>query len=174
MTRIVLLKGVNVGGHNRLPMAELRTALTAAGVDGVQTYIQSGNILIPSDAPKDAVDRLKTVLQETFDIICGVVSLTVNDLDAALASLPTPDADPKTVHLMWPTQPCDTVDLAILDPYKGDRENIWWDGKVLILHTPDGFGRSKLAAKLPKVWPMPLTARNLKTVNMLKAMADGL
>ena len=48
MTYIALLKGINVGGHKKVPMAELRELLTKSGFENVQTYIQSGNVLLRS------------------------------------------------------------------------------------------------------------------------------
>lgn len=64
---VALLRGINVGGRNKVPMADLREALTSAGFGAVRTYIQSGNVLFESAAPRRSLeDRVEAAIEDRF------------------------------------------------------------------------------------------------------------
>ena len=72
--QVALLRGINVGGRNPVPMADLRDAFSAAGFESVRTYIQSGNVLFESDAPAASLERrIEEVLEQRFGIPLVVV-----------------------------------------------------------------------------------------------------
>lgn len=186
MTRFVaLLRGVNVGGHNRLPMADLRAALTLDGLDSVRTYIQSGNIVL--DSPTDEVEvvaaRVRSVIARGFGIDVPVVALTADGLRAIADANPYPDEpDPRRVHAIVLAHPLGTEALGLVAgrleavAAKGSRDTVAVDGRVAYLHTPDGFGTSELARTLTSGRANPLadgTARNWATVTALLALCDA-
>lgn len=183
MTRFVaLLRGVNVGGANRLPMADLRAALTGDGLDDVRTYIQSGNVVL--DSPAGDVEavaaRVRSVIARGFGLDVPVVALTAAGLRDLADSNPYPDEpDPRRVHaIVLPHPPT----AAALDEVaarqataaaKGGRDTVTVLGRVAYLHTPDGFGTSLLAKSLTSRASNPLaegTARNWATVTALVSM----
>ncbi|MGB0798761.1 MAG: DUF1697 domain-containing protein [Planktomarina sp.] len=168
MTWITLLKGVNVGGKNILPMATLRAALADAGLQNVRTYIQSGNIL-HDGGNEDAI--IAQILDEQFDIQCEVVGLSADTWKGAVETCPAPDDDPKLVHLYVPTNPT-TVDTAALQAQGTAGEQVWWQRDILYLYTPNGFSRSKLAEKLPRLLSVPFTARNLNSARKILALSQ--
>jgi uncharacterized protein (DUF1697 family) len=96
---VVLLRGINVGRGNRLPMADLRSALEAAGCTEVSTYLQSGNAFVT--APLDGLaDRVEAALP----LRVPVVVRTVADVAAVAAACPWPEraaAEPKQVHVAF-------------------------------------------------------------------------
>ena len=86
---VALLRGINVGGKNPVPMAELRDALTHAGFDAVRTYIQSGNVLFRSAAEASGLEtRLETVITERFGFPVPVVVRSLRRLRAVVAKAP--------------------------------------------------------------------------------------
>jgi uncharacterized protein (DUF1697 family) len=84
---LALLRGINVGGKNKVPMAELKATFEDAGFDAVRTYIQSGNVLFDS-GPKVEEDALEAVLERRFELPLVVVLRTSRQLRAVVESAP--------------------------------------------------------------------------------------
>jgi len=171
---IVLLRGINIGGHNLVRMAALRDAPTAAGFGNVATYIQSGNVVLTSDKNADDVAAL---VDKAFTTAFGFSSRpTVRSRDAwrrIIEENPfTSEAEQhKSVSaiVLDDTPPPDVLEnLRTL----ATTEQMELKDGVLYLHAPDGFGRSKVAANLDRVLKVPLTGRNWRTVLTLMDMAD--
>ena len=167
---VALLRGVNVGGAGTLPMAEFRALLEAMGLGAVRTHIQSGNAVFESDrtaadlemAIRDAVAAQFGFAPETFVLSAGEIAKALNDH-------PFAGADPKRVHVCFlreTSAPDDAGLRALAQPGDG-----WHIGpRRFTLHTPGGFGTSKLAERLPRLLPQPMTARNLRTLAALHGM----
>jgi uncharacterized protein (DUF1697 family) len=86
---VALLRGINVGGRNKIAMADLRAAFEAAGYDAVETYIQSGNVLFSTDRPAAGLeDDLEAVLEERFGIPLVVVVRSHRQLRSVVAKAP--------------------------------------------------------------------------------------
>ena len=178
-TFVVLLRGINVGGHNKLPMADLRAALTAAGLEDVQTYIQSGNVIVSAEAANaDVVGaQVRSVIATDFGLDVPSMALTADELADVARQNPYPDeSDPRRVHaIVLPHAPgADVLDAvaqrqAAVEA-KGSRDTVTVIGRVAYLHTPDGFGTSELAKTLTSGARAPLadgTARNWASVTKL-------
>lgn len=174
---VLLFRGINVGGNRSVPMRTLRDALTHAGFAGVATYIQSGNVVLTSD--QDAAAIAATV-DDVFRRTFGFPSqATVRSLDAwrrLVAENPYPEAaaaDGRKVHAVLLEGSPAAEALASLRALASTEEIEVRDG-ALYLHTPDGFGRSKVAESLDRALKVPLTARNWNTVLKLQDMAQRL
>ena len=177
MTRyIALLRGVNVGGRNRLPMAQWRALLSDMGLQNVATYIQSGNAVFDSAAPADELaDALPAAIEKEAGFAPPCRVLAASALDAALDANPFPEAEdePKTLHLVFFSDPASfDAEAAGAAATAGERFQLG-DG-VLYLYTPHGFGRSKLAERLDRVLRAEIvTARNLASCRALQKMAHA-
>lgn len=173
-TWVALLRGINVGGHNKLPMAELRSLLERLGATHVQTYIQSGNAAFRHDTGTAA--ELAAAVTDAIDTARGfrplVVVLSLDAYDAALSANPFPEAedDPKSVHLYFLTQTPEAPDLARLEQVAADDERFALDDTVLYLHAPRGIGRSKLATQVEPALGVPATARNWRSAIRIRAL----
>ena len=103
-SHVALLRGINVGGRNKVPMADLREVVTSLGHTGVTTYIQSGNVLFSTadtDTAKLAA-ALESAIGERFGIWSSVVVLSRDELAQVLATNPYPDEpNPKLVHVVF-------------------------------------------------------------------------
>jgi uncharacterized protein (DUF1697 family) len=182
---ILLLRGVNVGGHNKVPMADLREALGADGLESVRTYIQSGNIVL--DSPTGEVEivaaRVRSVIARSFGLDIPVVALTAEGLrDLAEANPFSTEPDPRRLHaivLPHPPTPEALVEIAAREgaaAAKGGSDSVRVIGRVAYLHTPNGFGTSDLAKTLTAGRSNPLadgTARNWATVSALLALCEA-
>ena len=102
-----------------------------------------------------------------------VILLTRADLEKATAGNPFPEAseNPKSLHLFFLAEPPEKPDLKACEALKAKTERFELKGSVLYLHTPQGFGTSKLAARAEKLLGVPATARNWRTVMTLLDMA---
>lgn len=171
------LRGINVGGRNRLPMHALRTELERLGARNVRTYLQSGNVVFhPPERPLDALaEDLSRAIEGGHGFRPAVLLLDAIALRRAAEANPFPEATgtPKTLHLFLPLTPTDAPDLARLEALRAPAERIAWREGVLYLHAPDGIGRSKLAAGAERAIGTATTARNWTTVTQVLALASG-
>lgn len=172
---IVLLRGINVGGRNRLRMAELVEILEGLGLEDVRTYIQSGNVVARSSEPPSST--LAAAIGGTIERSHGfrprVLVLAADELEAAIASNPFPEGEsrPKELHFFFLTSSPTEPHLDSLDEVKADTERFHLADRVLYLHAPEGIGRSKLAANVERILGVAATARNWRTVQKLREMA---
>ncbi len=176
-TWIALFRGINVGGRNLLPMKELSRDLGALGLEDVRTYIQSGNVVFRSARSDSAAlsAGIATRVEESHGFRPHVLLLTAGQLDAAIEANPFPEAEaePKTLHLFFLAAPPATPDLEALERAKAPAERFQLTDPVFYLHAPGGIGRSKLAANAEKLLGVPATARNWRTVQKLRQMAQA-
>ncbi|MFO1203461.1 MAG: DUF1697 domain-containing protein [Tabrizicola sp.] len=171
---VALLRGVNVSGAGKLPMAEFREMLAGMGLGSVRTYIQSGNAVFDSDLAAGELEAMiRDGIAARFGFAPETFVLTAAEIAEALQDHPFAGAEGKAVHVVFlrETPAPDEAALRAL-AQSGDG---WHVGpRRFTLHTPGGFGTSKLAEKLPRLLPQPMTARNLRTVAELDRMARDL
>jgi len=187
-THVALLRGINLGGRNKVAMADLRALVSELGHADVSTYIQSGNVLFsaPGDADADALALTMTeAIAAKLGVTAPVVVLTRDELADVVAANPFPDEpDPRRVHAVVLSEPPGPELTAKLDAAvaqsaaKGFRDEIQVVDRTLYLHTPEGYGRSDLAAALMRIVSSPKagttgTARNWATMTKLLVLCDG-
>lgn len=178
-THVALLRGVNVGGRNRVAMADLREVVSSLGHSDVATYLQSGNVVFTSAAAAGLAIALEQAIADRADVRPQVVVLSRAELAEVVATNPYGhEADPKRVHAVFrvvepgPDERT-AVALAVRDSrQRGARDDASVVGRTLFLHTPDGFGRSDLAARLARR-PGSGTARNWATVTALLRLLEA-
>lgn len=172
-TLIALLRGINVIGNNRLPMKELSALLTGLGLRDVQTYIQSGNVVFHSNAKNKTAlaARISSAIEAQHGFAPQVLLLDAAELHQAMAGNPYPEAAPRTLHLFFLAEAPRHPDLKALEAIRTESERFKLAGKVFYLHTPDGFGPSRLAGRVEKSLGVAATARNWNTVCKLAEMA---
>lgn len=163
--RVLLLAGINVGGHGRLPMKDLRALLEDLGATDVQTYIQSGNVVMNWDG---TAEKIADEIERHHGFRRAAWLLSTDELARRLCH-PFVEATDKTLHIWVHDQ--DRVDLAPLRA-KATTEVMAQTQGALWLLAPDGIGTSKVAAAIPKALG-PCTARNLKTMTALATMASA-
>lgn len=167
-TWIALLRGINVGGNNSLPMKDLRTLLEHEGFTDVKTYIQSGNCIFQSElsAPSEIEDKISDGIESTCGFRPRVFVMDRSNLLQAIAANPYPEGaeDPKSVHFYFLAGQATEPDLKALETIRAPTERYVLTDKVLYLHAPDGIGRSKFAAQVEQKLGVTITARNFRTV----------
>jgi uncharacterized protein (DUF1697 family) len=176
-TFIALLRGINVGGRNKLPMRELVRILESLGLKNVQTYIQSGNVVFQTGrADKLALSQeISAAIGASHGFTPQAFILDVEALQAAMAANPFPEGeeDPKSLHLFFLDAVPQDPDLSVLEAVKADSERYELIDNVFYLHAPDGIGRSRLAEKVGRGWDVSITARNWRTVSKVMEMGTA-
>ena len=179
-THVALLRGINVGGRNKVAMPELRALMTELGHTDVATYIQSGNAVFTSsqaDTTKLA-DELEQAIAGRLNVSCGVVVISAGELQQVIDDNPFPAEDnPKAVHAVFrraeltADERAKVAEAAERAKAKGCQDEAVIVGRTMFLHTPDGLGRSELSAQLARTAASKTgTARNWATVRKLRAM----
>jgi uncharacterized protein (DUF1697 family) len=187
-THVALLRGINLGGKNKVAMADLRALVAGLGHTDVSTYIQSGNVLFtdPDDADCAVTARAITeAIAATLGVTSPVVVVTREELAQILAANPFPDEpDPRRVHAVvlsespWPELEVKLDAARAKSAAASGTDEVLAIGRTLYLHTPDGYGRSVLAEALLRVVSSPKsgatgTARNWATMTKLLELCDA-
>lgn len=175
-TCIALLRGINVGGKNMLPMKELVDVLESLGLQNIKTYIQSGNAVFQTKAADTAklANTISATIRKSHGFAPQVLLLDSAALEEAIKANPYPEVEaaPNTLHVAFLATVPPKPDLDALERIRAASERFQLAGNVLYLHAPDGVGRSKLAAGMERLLGVAVTIRNWNTVRKLNGMID--
>ncbi|MEY2444721.1 MAG: hypothetical protein QOE00_1301 [Ilumatobacteraceae bacterium] len=175
-TWVVLLRGVNVGGANRLPMADLRALMTSLGHAGVVTYIQSGNAVMTSQRTdrRALAAEICAAIDDAHGLSVSAVLRTPAELRSALASYPFADDAAGSRLITFLADVPTAADAARLEPERFLPDRFELRGSDLHLLYPNGAGRSKMTLDyFEKRLRVRGTARNLNTVTKLIELSAG-
>jgi uncharacterized protein (DUF1697 family) len=174
-TYVAMLRGVNVGG-NTLKMDRLRQACEDIGLRDVQTYVQSGNIVLTSPmSVAKLAQTLKAAVDAQTRLPVTVVVRTADEIRKVVADNPflkQKGIDSAKLHVTFlgktPVRPA----IDKLDALAGDRDEYHLSAREIYLHCPINYGQTRLSnTMIEKVLAVGATTRNWKTVTMLHAMA---
>ncbi|MGR3565305.1 MAG: DUF1697 domain-containing protein [Heliomarina sp.] len=161
--RIALLRGINVGGANNLNMADLRGLAERLGWSDVRTVLASGNLLFRSEfSPRFLANQMTDALERAFGLNLSVIVLISASFGEALDACPFEPEDDRQVHLFFPDSEI-WLDQEIIGNFRAQSEELRINANIAYFYTPDGFGRSKLAAKMESALGSTATGRNLRT-----------
>lgn len=177
---LALLRGINVGGKNKLPMKDLRELIADLGHENVTTYIQSGNALFqaePAPAPEDELAaRIEAGILERFGIKSPVILRTLAEMRRTVAENPFLSAasDESALHVMFLKHEPSPERIKSLDPERSPGDSFAVIGRDIFLHLPNNVANSKLTnayfdSKLATI----STGRNWRTVNTLLNMLQS-
>jgi uncharacterized protein (DUF1697 family) len=186
-THIALLRGINLGGRNKVAMADLREVVTSLGHGDVATYIQSGNVIFSTEQTDTVAlaAALEQAIATSLSVPARVVVLSREELAQAARDNPySAEPNPKAVHAVFlSADPGPEVAERVAAAQQqaaqqGSRDTAQLVGRTIFLHTPEGYGRSELAAALVKLGQKKSdavtgTARNWATVTKLLALCDA-
>lgn len=186
-TYLALLRGINVGGHSKVAMADLRALMVRLGHTDVATYIQSGNAVFTSGVSDSTAlaAALERAIADTLDVRPKVVVISCAQLAQVIADNPYPEeTNPRCLHAVFGVGEIGLDGVAALAAAegraraKGSRDEAQVVGRTLFLRTPDGLGRSELSAQLSRAAAARTgysvgTARNWATVCKLLELCGG-
>jgi uncharacterized protein (DUF1697 family) len=177
---ISLLRAVNVGGHNKIKMDDLRRLCASLHLKDVQTYVQSGNVVFRTEA-RDLAElstRIENRIQKDFGFRPSVMLRTSEDLRSVIARNPfagRPDMEPGKLLVMFLANDPAAGAREKITAIKADPEELRLDGLELYIYFPNGMGRSKLSmGPVERILKTAWTGRNWNTVTKLLEIAEGL
>jgi uncharacterized protein (DUF1697 family) len=173
---VALLRGINVGGRSKLPMARLRELATGCGFGAVRSYIQSGNLVFTSSEPAATVAaRLESSIAAAGGPQPRVAVRSRDELAAVVAGNPYLErsTEAKQLHVAFLVEGADPAQLDGLDLDQFAPEELTVVGRETYLFLPDGIGRSKLAEALSRPKSTDTTVRNWRTVTTLLELAES-
>lgn len=163
---VCLLRGVNVGGKNKIAMVELRALVKSLGCRDVRTFIQSGNVVFSTDKTVIA-DDLQDAVEARFGLETVVVLRSAAELEQVVHDNPFPEAERARIHVgfmpVWPSPEA----AAALDHARFLPEEFIVSGRELYLYLPAGIARTRLPGYLDRMLKTPATLRNWNTVTKL-------
>ena len=176
---IALIRGINVGGKNIIKMADLKKSFEALGLSGVQTYIQSGNILFDSAEKEDDLkQKIEKKIEADFGIAAAATLRTAEELDALMKNCPFQEEEIRaaetasgveSLYAALLSQAPSAADIDILNRYKAENDRFHVSGRDIYLLFRHSVRDSKLAGNLQKL-SAPATMRNFKTIGKLVEM----
>jgi uncharacterized protein (DUF1697 family) len=176
MTRwIALLRGINVGGHNKIPMAELRALCGDIGWRDVATYIQSGNIVFGAEGKLPVLEKqLSSAIAGHFGHRIPVIVRPADAWPLYLRLNPFPEpslSDPNWVVLALARDALSPDAVEQLKKYATSGESVAQRHDSLWVHYASGMARSKITpALLDRLAGSPVTTRNWRTVLKINDM----
>lgn len=179
-TYAALLRGINVGGSRKVPMADLRTLMEGLGHGGVRSYLQSGQAVFTADHgdEESLAAELTDAMEERFGFAVDVIVRDHAYLKAVADNCPFPAAEleGKQLHVTYFSAPVDEDRYAEIDRAAHLPEEFRLGDRALYLYVPNGLGRSKLAEYLarPRLNKGVIaTSRNWNTVVKLVEMTSA-
>lgn len=175
---VALLRGINVGGKNMLPMKDLAAMFTNAGCASVSTYIQSGNVVF--EASPALSRRIPTLIEraisDRFGYKVPVMTRTGGELHKIVRGNPflQAGADAGTLHVAFLAGPPAAAKVKALDPDRSPPDAFAVRGREIYLQCPNGYGRTKLTnGYFDSKLATTSTVRNWRTVVKLLELAGG-
>ena len=178
MKSVALLRGINVGGHAKISMKDLRELFGEMGFEGVKTYLQSGNVVFSDPvgaAPGELRKRIEKRLAEGLGVPAGVLLRTGESLAETIAANPYLDRedDPTKLHVTFLVEKPTPEQAAALQTPAGETAQFTLAGDEIHLHVPGGYGRTKLNnAFIERRLGIAATTRNWKSVKALHELAS--
>ncbi len=168
-TFLILFRGINVGGNNRIPMKELVPLLEQSQCEDVFSYIQSGNIILNSQ--KNPYGLVNSIVSRHYEFSPDIFVFGASEFLTIASNNPYKEFEGKYVHF-YICKNSISLNLSKIDKYIADSEDYTVKDNVFYLSAPNGIGRSKLVSNIESCLAQRATGRNLNTVNKITSILE--
>jgi uncharacterized protein (DUF1697 family) len=174
---VCLLRGINVSGHKKILMADLRELCEKIGLDNVESYLQSGNLVLDAgrSSPSKVADAIEDAVRARFGFDVPILARRARDMRRIVLGNPFrghSHIDESKLHVVFLASrpPLDAApNIESLDPGQDEFALV---GTHMYLHCPNGYADTRLSNNaLERRLGVATTTRNWKTVNALAEMA---
>ena len=174
---ISMLRGINVGGHKRIKMDQLRKSFEALGFEQVKTYIQSGNVVFTTGKTSPALSkRIEERIVKDFGFSASVITRTADEMSKMIAENPflqQRGIDPAKLHVMFLSEPPTPAALKELAEVTVAPEQCQCSAREIYFYLPNGVSKSVLwNSPVDRILAVVTTTRNWRTVNTLHRMCQ--
>lgn len=176
---ISMLRGINVGGHKRIKMDQLRKSFEVLGFEQVQTYIQSGNVVFKAAKFSTSVlsRRIEKQILSDFGFPVSVISRTADEMGTAISSNPflkTRGIDLERLHVMFLSEAPATAAFKKLADLTVPPDQCRSSEREIYFYFPNGVSQSVLMkSPVDRILSVVTTTRNWRTVNQLLQMCEA-
>ena len=177
---VLMLRGVNLGSHNRVKMEDLRKLCESLRLRDVETYVQSGNVVFRTDEQdsRKLARRIEDGVQRTFGFRAECIVRTPGELRKVVSGSPfagRAGLEPGRLLVVFLADEPSREGRAAVEELRPDPEELHLAGREIYIYFRDGIGRSKLSwVKIEKMLKTPATARNWTSVTKILEMAERL
>jgi len=170
-----MLRGINVGGKNKVTMRLLKQELASLGLDEVQTYVQSGNVVFTTKlSAADVKTKIERAIKSKFGFDVLVFIRSGKELADVITNSPYRQKDETKLHITFLSQKPKEIPIHDIDSAKSGAEEFSISGKEIYLFCPYGYGVTKLSNNFfERKLKVEATTRNWRTVNALLSMLSG-
>jgi uncharacterized protein (DUF1697 family) len=171
---ISMLRGINVSGQRKVNMQELRRLYASLGFEGVQTYIQSGNVIFrcPLTDPRRLTETIESEIRRSFGLEVKVFVRTSAEFRELVGNNPFAGRDESKLHVTFLSGQPARVPLGEMRDARSGAEDFLISGQSVYLFCPDGYGGTELSnGFFERKLKVAATTRNWKTVNSLLSIA---
>lgn len=180
---VAILRGINVGGNNKIKMSDLKRMFESIGLIRVETYIQSGNVIFESNEEEDTLrEKLEYEIEKNFGFSVVVVLRTVAELEQIMGDCPFSEeevreaelsnSEGESLYVALLTKAASKEKYDYLTTFKSESNECRIKNRDIYLLFRHSIRNSKLANNLQKL-DVPATVRNWKTINRLYALAKA-
>jgi uncharacterized protein (DUF1697 family) len=175
---VSMLRGINVGGHKRIKMDQLRQSFEALGFEQVKTYIQSGNVVFKTGktSPAALSNKIEERFLKDFGFPASVISRTADEMSKAIKNNPflkRRGIDPEKLHVMFLSAVPGPAALEKLADLTAAPDQSLRSGQEIYFYLPNGVSQSVLMKNpVDRILAVVTTTRNWKTVNSLNQMCQ--
>jgi uncharacterized protein (DUF1697 family) len=176
---VSMLRGINVGGHKRIKMDQLRVSLGALGFEQIKTYIQSGNVVFKAgkSSPAALSNKTETKILQDFGFSASVISRTADEFSKTIASNPflkQRGIDHERLHVMFLSDAPKPAALKRLAEVTAPPDQFHASGREIYFHLPNGVSQSVLfKSPVDRILSVVTTTRNWRTVNAIHQLCQG-
>lgn len=175
--KIILLRGINVSGQKKIKMAELRAHLENHGFKNVQTYIQSGNIVVKSEKPCSVLEStIAQLIKKEYGYDVEVIARTKGEWEAMIKAMPYEDKRPEKISLYYQAflkEEMSEEQKAMFPITSEKKEQFIMGDRIIYCFYPEKYGRTKYHNNyFERTIKIPMTTRNWKTVMKLWEMVQ--
>jgi uncharacterized protein (DUF1697 family) len=172
ITRVAMLRGINVGKGRTVPMERLRAAFEALGFGKVSTYIQSGNVVFQTPTNLGLTNKqIEDAISSEFGFPISVLMRTAEEMRKIVKGNPfliRPEIDPSKLHVTFLARASPATAVTNLEPLAAPVELFHINRRVIYLYCPNGYGTTKLSnAAIERKLGIGATTRNWRTVKTL-------
>jgi uncharacterized protein (DUF1697 family) len=174
---ISLLRGINVGGQNKISMEDLRKIYESLGLKSVKTYIQSGNVIFQysNTSTTKLANKIESKIKQYFKLDVAVLILTKNEFHMVIENNPFHNEDQNKIHTTFISSCPTDIPIDDMNKIKDRSELFSIIDKQIYLFCPNGYGKSKLSNMFfERKLKVIATTRNWKTVSALYDIANSL
>jgi uncharacterized protein (DUF1697 family) len=177
---IAMLRGVNVGGHNKIKMETLRALCVSLKLEDPRTYVQSGNVIFRTKEKNLPAlgKKIQAAIERTLEFRPEIIFRTTDELRQAIANTPFPanrGLEPGKILITFLSGEPTKEARAMLQTLKAHPEELHLKGRELYIYFPNGAGTSKLPwSTVAKLLKTEGTARNWNSVTKMLAIAEEL